>query len=211
MVRIFLSLLAVALLTPGCEKKSTYVISGVLRDSCGGSFHPKAPVDLHQSGTSSFSASGQTLLSTVGPNGRFSFLYESASNANITISAQNDRGNCRIMSEIPKEESFDLGDTYYKTTVNFYISLNVSNPYTSNDTLYIKNFHEPGNSYKKIAGPFHSGIVDTAYKYWITDPVFSREKTVSFSFNWRINYAGQNNIAEGKICPCDTKTVSINL
>lgn len=59
---------------------------------------------------------------------------------------------------LPKAgEKFDLGNVYCNFTYKTVVRLNVTKPYTENDTLY----YGDGFISKSIVGPFTSGIIDT--------------------------------------------------
>lgn len=71
----------------------------------------------------------------------------------------------KTMGFIPDKKYLDLGEVNLGGRMNFIIKLQVSNPYTENDTLYYYDWNYPQNGadhwVKKVAGPFQQGNLDT--------------------------------------------------
>ncbi len=62
-----------------------------------------------------------------------------------------------------EELVFDIGEVNLNGTVNFVIKLEVNNPYTENDTLYVPDYNFITDVWAQIAipGPFEDMVVDT--------------------------------------------------
>lgn len=64
-----------------------------------------------------------------------------------------------------------------------YCKLNVTNPKTSGDTLYVNDYRNPSVNLK-VAGPFTSGILYTALNYNLLVPNYpTNNRRLSYSLN----------------------------
>jgi hypothetical protein len=91
-------------------------------------------------------------------NGNFSFTYTTNNmNDKLILRQSSGFGYSKILEEI------DLGNISNliigKPIYHLIVSLNVTKPYTSNDTLFMANYNSNGSpiGFVKVAGPFISG------------------------------------------------------
>lgn len=69
----------------------------------------------------------------------------------------------KILSQIPNQSHTDLGEVNFGASIDFIIKLQVNNPYTESDTLYIPDYQSSDPfAQKSFAGPFSNGqVLDT--------------------------------------------------
>ena len=104
--------------------------------------------------------------------------------------------------------NIDNAKLYGISTCNITVKLNVTNPKTSGDTLYVTDFRN--SSSLKIPGPFVSGTVYTANNFNLLTPNYPINK-IRFAYLFN----GDNNTAiekyfEVKTCQTNTVIADIN-
>ncbi len=99
---------------------------------------------------------------TTDANGNFSFSYSTTNGADkLIIRESSGAGFTRLIGNVPLRK--DVSDIRMFRGSGYYIlklELNVTNPYTSADTLYISKL-SMGINYFKKGGPFTNGIIYT--------------------------------------------------
>jgi hypothetical protein len=163
---ITLFFIAVLLLSSKCNKKNTVpgVLKGRVMVNCT---TPYANKEVSVQAPAGFSkleyledANGNSVFYT-DDDGYFEITYVTRKVHEGTLFAP-----YSAMTGIPLGEgqNLDIGEVNLNGTVNFVIKLQVNNPYSANDTLYYSNwsYPNPTDIALKLAGPFQTGIIDTA-------------------------------------------------
>ena len=79
--------------------------------------------------------------------------------------------------------NIDNAKLYGISTCNITVKLNVTNPKTTNDTLYVNDYRNPAVNLK-VAGPFTSGILYSAVNFNLLVPNYPiNNLRLSYSFN----------------------------
>ncbi|MFK8009498.1 MAG: hypothetical protein AB8H03_24260 [Saprospiraceae bacterium] len=176
----------ISLLFFGCKDDKKYTLTGVIYKDC--SKEPSANRDfiLWQEVTGGLGPTdgGELGGFTTDENGNFSVTFKDDGGGDIrieTVNSNNLLGGIPILYRVPSI-STDLGNLYInnRATIDFY--LDVSNPYSSSDTLIILGVGV------EILGPFTDGIVHTAEDiYWIPYYDSAISQGEKLGFDWGIN------------------------
>lgn len=117
--------------------------------------YANSKIELYQQNNGTNSKSQILATTTTDANGNFTFEYSTDnSNDNLIIRESSGFGFSNIMTGIPLKTMDNL-KIYYSGRYNLVVSLNVTKPYTNNDTLYVAN--PKTLNYVKKAGPFFNG------------------------------------------------------
>ena len=157
-LRYLILAVPVLLMASSCSKKDKQpnVIKGRLMYGCT---TPAANVPLMLKGGGKFvqTVDGMNEIYT-DENGYFEFKFHPVMSWYTLMSSPQ-----KIVSQIPNQSFTDLGEVNFGATVDFIIKLQVNNPYTENDTLYIPDYHNSDPfAQLAFAGPFSNGqVLDT--------------------------------------------------
>ena len=124
----------------------------------------------------------------------------------LILNTYDDIHNC-----IRPENLHDL-EIYMHPSTTLNITLNVTNPYSSNDTLFVQASDSLGKQLK-VAGPFHSGFLYSVKNYTFNEVIFQNNpkyntQTSILYFINRNSVGTHNNI---NLNLCDTSTVVFNI
>jgi hypothetical protein len=158
------------------QKNQEYTLTGRFMQSCE---TPAANKDglIYFSGGGLLNNPSTTLEFTTDENGYFTVKHnEPFTEFSVRTSAAH---SVLEVNSIPGDDN-DLGDVYlFPPSASYYLHLQVSNSYTSLDTLTFSNGGSPGDgrpAWFKIPGPFSSQIIDTV-------PVATNQTVMPISFN----------------------------
>jgi len=214
MKTLFLFCIALASsLLVSCIKESngnTYNLSGRIFQSCTPTPLANREISFFQSISSNgVQTSGGDLGSTVtDANGNFSFNYKSKNNSDIKIQLPAGFGFNSIMAGIPANKNLENIVIRYGPKTTIQVRLNVSKPYTSNDTLQITDFSNL-NQKLKITGPFVGGVVYNAMEFSFSDLKYETGHN-TIDIGYKIN----NEAWKTKtfiLIPCDTSRVIVDI
>lgn len=183
---ILLYFLFISVVFAGCNKNEPeplYFISGTLRSTCGGMPVPNTSIMLHyDSGVQHENT--ETHFTTTNAEGRFVFGYSTyfPRHYSVAIDAPHTVHN-KLLRHIPSHQNIELGDVFIQQMSTLYIKLNVINPYSAADTLYIP--YAPGQIIT-VPGPFSSGYLDTVYREMESTPIYPEMNNNSY-ITWWIN------------------------
>lgn len=151
-------MLFVVLLFSSCKKKNnegpTYTISGHLYEDCNMQPVANTFMDILQGG------SGFLTSTTTDNTGYFKLEFKDLVTDFQKIRIKDAGGYNEIMLDIPWQTNIDNLLLYKNPTTNIQVSLNVINPHSVNDTLFIKDFKTITGFIQ--SGPFTSGILFTS-------------------------------------------------
>ena len=142
---------------------TTYTIAGHLYVDC--SQQPKSNFHLllYQKGAynpfTGVTTGGELASATTDANGYFKFEFKDLKGSENIIQYAAGAGYNDAMINIPTKTSLDNLVVYINPTTNIQVKLNVINPHTSSDTLFIKDFNTIEGF--RILGPFYSGVAFT--------------------------------------------------
>ncbi|PKR80928.1 hypothetical protein CW751_07100 [Brumimicrobium salinarum] len=189
-IKYLITLTLVTFLSLGCNKAinkgKEYTVEGRLMYNCE---TPIVNTEFSfRQGDPGILGLKKPLSLTVKTNaeGYFKIVYN-GKEANVSDFKIRDGGT--IMNNIPVFENIDLGNIYYNPTFSFKISLDVVNPYTSNDTLEIPNYNDifnENNNRIYISGPFENGVIDTVLNYPDMSSIWYNSAS-TFYVKYRIN------------------------
>ena len=196
----------------GCKKilnpsEPEHYISGHLYNDCGGTPIKNRGLYIYREG---LRGAGETTKGTctTDSNGYFKMIYR-ANNAGEPLEFRFANSNYAIVY-LPGNPivNIDNAKLYGISTCNITVKLNVTNPKTSGDTLYVTDFRN--SSSLKIPGPFVSGTVYTANNFNLLTPNYPINK-IRFAYLFN----GDNNTAiekyfEVKTCQTNTVIADIN-
>ena len=146
-----------------CTKdKNTYIISGKILQDCNGTPFANQQLSFFQSISSTITSTsgGELGTATTDANGNFSFSYTPANNEEIKILTPSGAGFGTLMGGIPKGINIEGLIIYTSPRFNMKVSINVINPHSAGDTLYILDLRN--NQVLKVASPLTSGHLYTA-------------------------------------------------
>lgn len=160
-----LLILALTLVSSNCDKKKNdpknfHILKGRVMQNCT---TPYASSKILLAGDSGY---GKLFCEDINgnkefytdENGYFEIKYRKNGGAGILYAPY------KAMSFIPIwNKNLDIGEVNLNGRVSFVIKLQVTNPYTANDTLIYGDLNNYSSGGIKLAGPFSSGIIDTVF------------------------------------------------
>ena len=154
-----LTIILSALFLFSCKPKQV-TIEGRLMADCNVPLANQSGT-IHQKGM----YAGKVADFTSDENGYFKAVFEPKNSGEFRIAIE---GGGTILQEIRFAEYLTLEDVYVNPPLaNYYIYLDVKNPYTSSDTLLYYDWNYPQNGAsswnKKVAGPFSSGLLYSVF------------------------------------------------
>lgn len=171
-----------------CKKETdnnTYTIAGHLYVDCN--LEPvknyKIQLMVNHPNGSNMSDYDMTVETTTDSSGYYKFEFKNKGDYPLVILYSAGAGYNIIMSGIPARVSLSELPLHINSSTNVELGLNVINPYSSNDTLYITDYRT--NDYMAIPGPFTSGKVYTAIDYYLFVENYTGEKR---AVSWYINH-----------------------
>ncbi len=219
MKKIAIITLAVFTILSSCKKTSSssdpvYTFKGVLYKDCSKTILANTPVALYDPiiyGGLGLPYSGPTILGadTTDADGNFTIKYKITTGffplAHFLVN------NSAVLYDVETGKNVDSTVVYKNFTTNVNVSLNVNNPYTSSDTLWVNDL--TGNSTNvKIAGPFKSGLLYTANNYRLLMPNYQSSDTSNAT---KIGYKIANNnwTFSNKVImhPCTNSNLTITI
>lgn len=145
------------LLLSNCKKENTtYKLKGqiVLCNNGLETSFANEEIDLFQTKGGSNNNSKVLGKTKTDAQGNFSFEYATNNiDDRLVVRVSTGSGFLNLISGIPADNISDL-KVCYSARYNLVVGLNVTKPYTNNDTLYVENVLTQNNI--KIAGPFTS-------------------------------------------------------
>ncbi len=154
---IFISI--VALFTNCKKEKVSYTIKGQVVLCFNGTQTPQAnkTIELYQQKNGTNVNAEVLSTTTTDNNGDFTFTYTTTNLSDgLIIRESSGFGYYNLIAGVPIININDM-KIYYLGRYNLVVSLNVTKPYTNNDTLYVNNLKNL--TYIKKAGPFTSGRI----------------------------------------------------
>lgn len=133
-----------------CNKDKEYTLTGRLMASCDVPM-PNTVISLKQD-VNMLNQGGFLGDFSTDENGYFNIVYTPERGGALRFVS-----NGSFFENIPAYQNLDLGNVYYGASVNFNISLEVTNPYTDQDTLEYGNPITGQSEF--IPGPFQSGQI----------------------------------------------------
>lgn len=157
-----------AVLLTACTKNNNnkeVTITGTLMQSCE---TPAANRDgiIHLSGGGLLNHPSTSLEFTTNENGYFKVTHnKSFSEFSVRTSA-----NHSVLEANISGDEKEVREVYINPfPTNFVIKLDVKNPYTENDTLFMRDFSSQDPLAEKfISGPFESGVLDSVINSFYT-------------------------------------------
>jgi hypothetical protein len=160
--------IAIVTLLIACTKNSNkeYLLTGRLMQSCD---TPAANRNglIHFSGGGILNKPSTSLEFTTDESGYFKVTHNRRF-SEFTVRTSNNHPVLEVYSL--SGDNNDLGEVYINPfPTNFVIKLDVKNPYTENDTLFMRDFSSPDPLAEKfISGPFESGVLDSVINAFYT-------------------------------------------
>jgi hypothetical protein len=150
---------------------------------------------------------GEVARTTTDANGNFKFTYKAKNENDLRILVAAGFGNSSIIEGIPGKKDLNNLVVNYSATTSIQVKLNVINPHSMTDTLFITDFNNPLVKLK-IAGPFISGTLYTTNGFGITNPNYENTNTVDLGY--KLN---NNNwiIKSFNLKACDTSRVTADI
>ncbi|MBC7537076.1 MAG: hypothetical protein H7258_15405 [Ferruginibacter sp.] len=184
-----LTLSALCVLFCGCGKNDTTpttYVSGHLYETCGGAPVKNRGLYIYQLNAAigtintNILATGST--DSTDSTGYFKIPY-GTKNPAARLELRLEGGNYAVIALPANLQIIDSLKVYLHSTCNIVVRLNVINPFTNLDTLYINDYRNPGENLK-VAGPFLSDILYSANNYNILLPTYSANNTrMGYSLN----------------------------
>lgn len=190
---------------------NTYIIAGHLYTDCN--LEPVANKKIrleviHPNGTY-YSNYDMTVETTTDANGYYKFEFKNKRDFPLEISCQAGTGYKTLMSDIPARISLDDLSLHMLSSTNIKVMLNVLNPYSANDTLFITDLRN--NKYTPFPGPFSSGPLYTASNFPLNEEYYSGEQR---AITWYLNHfngvSHEKWFVIDKFCR-DTVTVTVDI
>jgi hypothetical protein len=153
-----LTIATLILLFTACNKNRQITITGRLMQSCDVPAANKEAL-IHIDGGGITAKPIVELPFTTDENGYFEVHHDEAfSKFSVRTSAAHS-----VLEASIGEDNKALGEVYVNPfPTSFVIKLDVKNPYTEYDTLYMRDYSSSNSLAKKfIAGPFNSGVLDS--------------------------------------------------
>lgn len=176
------------------EPEPVYIISGTLKESCGGPVVPNAYLEIFQN-SGLFTSPSQGWSTYSDSNGRFEFNYKNSSGMsfNLDCGSPGAFANHRIMGGIPAKKNIDLGDQFLLNQSYLYIKVRFNSAYSTNDTLYYALLPSAGP--RTFNGPFPSTLMDSVL---VTKGAFTYGNYYALQNEpgrliWGIGYSDYNN------------------
>ncbi|MCC5924514.1 MAG: hypothetical protein JJT77_12075 [Crocinitomicaceae bacterium] len=167
-MKYFISIITTIVLLAACTKHSNkeVIVTGRLMQSCNS---PAANMDgiIRLPGGGFLNKPSTSLEFTTDENGYFKVTHDkSFSQFSVRTSANHSVLDVTSLGGDEKE----LGEVYINPfPTNFIINLDVKNPYTENDTLFMRDFSSSNPLAEKfILGPFESGVLDSVVNSFYT-------------------------------------------
>ena len=155
-----LILISIILLVSNCKKEKTQrIISGQILNCNNGVGAPdfkNIEINLFQQKNGSNNKSKVLANTTTDSDGNFTFYYNTENTYDkLKIRTSSGFGFFILLEDIPIEDIRNL--KIIRPSYNLVVSLNVTKPFTSNDTLFVSK--PDSNTIFKIVGPFISGRI----------------------------------------------------
>jgi len=209
----YLTLTSIILLFSSCKDDidspgdgPTYTITGKLYQDCSMQSVANQAVDLFQEYSTGVGGLNGGILAqtTTDVNGKFTFNFKDMDGFTESIRIPAGQGYTKLLENIPQNQSISNIDVFISLTSNIQISLQVSNTYTSSDTLFITDFRNLSEKLK-VAGPFLNGTLYTAINF----PILNKKYTGNGeSLGYKINN-GNWIILPFTFNNCDTTIINV--
>lgn len=188
----------------------THYISGHLYDKCGGVPVKNQGLYMHQNNLDpNENTKGTT---TTDSNGYFKLEYNgNESSADFEIRYANSNYSVLILNGY-NIINIDSAKLYGISTANIVVKLNVTNPKTSNDTLFVNNLNNPG-TILKVSGPFVNGTtVYTASNFNLLVPRYKNSQiSTTIKMGYYINTPPASYIdLDAIVCKNNIVTLNVN-
>ncbi len=154
------SFVMLLMLLSACQKENkeptVYTVSGRLIQNCTNPT-PIANQEIRMYSESTFSVIPKIdKVTTTDEKGNFTFGYTKVNGVNSSTTLVIDH----VLRDLPALQCLDFGDISLQHNATAQLKINVTNPYTSNDTLFVQDqFSNNPSIYKMIvAGPFQDTV-----------------------------------------------------
>lgn len=172
-----------------CHRHDYFTISGYVYEDCSLTPVPLYYLELFQgiSGGLGPTSGGFLVSGYTDSTGYFELTYQSQNSTPIEIREK----SATIMSNIPSNEDMEGLEVFLGVVSNIQVSLNVLQPYSAGDTLYISDLNPDATDMLKIPCPLSSGVLYTVPNI----PVYNLDYAGNYeTINWWINAdTGANN------------------
>lgn len=191
-----------------CKKDGpTFIVSGRLLEDCSMKPVPNQSLDLFQEylmGLDGRLNGGILAQTTTDANGNFSFEFKDEHGSTYSIRRPAGLGYKKLIENIPQNQSIFNINVFKSLTSHIKVSLQVSNAYTTSDTLFITDFRNLSKKLK-VAGPFLNGTLYTAEDF----PILNNNYAANIeSIGYKINNANWT-ILPFTFNNCDTTIINV--
>jgi hypothetical protein len=184
-----------------------YQITGHVYRSCPKQPVTDAPIQLFKF-KSGFLTTQSDIITSTKTDGNGYFKLETNSGEILALAFSN---GDEIIHDMKPESNIGL-EIYQLSSTTLNIFLNVTNHYSSSDTLFIAASDSFGNQLT-VVGPFNSGFLTAINNYQLKGNIvlnsmkYSSKPTISYHVNRNANSA----IADINLNLCDTSTTMFNI
>jgi len=162
-----------------CEKEGT--ITGRLVDACG------SPLDsVRVNITDNHEGGKNVAIGYTDSGGYFSIPYKSKHHS-FRLKAMSTSNFTSIIKDIPAKKHIDFGAINTTVIFSLNIKLQVTNTYSSNDTLFIDIEGGTQPASFSIPGPFISGVADSLMNQTLTSLPYKYDEKPSISYSYRFS------------------------
>ncbi len=185
-----------------CEKEG--VITGTLVDACG------APLDSVRVNLLENRGDDLVDYGFTNSSGYFSIPYKSK-RSSFDLQAIVFPNTPIIIKEIPAKKHIDFGAINTTIIFSLNIKLQVTNAYSSNDTLYINIEGGTQPASFAIPGPFISGVADSLMNQTLTTLPYKYNEKPSIYYSYRFSKHPQVFYAKKAIHSCSMNEIIFNI
>jgi hypothetical protein len=202
-----------SLIFSGCikEEDQEHNISGRLFQGCTNQPIANKEIVIFQHASSNWIgqvSGGIVGTTTTDNNGYFKLSFKSGNGNRLKIQTAAGAGFATLIDGIPGDKDLENVLVFYPAATTIKVKLNVINPYTAADTLFITNFSNL-SSFQKVPGPFPNGLLYTALNYPILNYFYDPA-----SYQEPLRYKINNNNWSTKLLQllaCDTTRVTVDI
>ena len=202
----------ILLSTTGCHKNidnGTYTIKGHLYTDCSKTPIANKPLTLElKYYNNNYPVYVDLCKVTTDTSGYFEFKYSSPAGGQLYIETSAGFGFYTYLDQIPQSKNIDSINIYERPSCSIITSLNVINPYTSNDTLYLNAFDGKYKNYK-IAGHFVSGQILPLCTYNISSVTYNNTSVTGVTY--KIGYNNNWQTIDTSVMPCNQYNLNIDI
>jgi hypothetical protein len=212
MKQIIILIFGISIFFASCtkDKDKEYTVSGRIYEDCTNKSFANRQIKLRQLIAQNWSlqtSGGEVGRTTTDVNGNFSITYKPKNSSELRIQVPAGFGYSTVIERLPGEKDINNLNINYNATTAIQVKINVINPHTSNDTLFISDYRNLTIGLK-IPGPFTSSILYTALNYEVLNSY------VPVNYQFPLRYKINNNswsIKDFQLVQCDTTRVSADI